>query len=50
MDLDKVNYWTELSDYDFDTADAMFRTVDGSMLDICVVHKKELQQWVKTML
>ena len=26
MDLDKVKYWTELSDYDFDTADAMFRT------------------------
>ncbi len=21
MDLDKVKYWTELSDYDFDTAD-----------------------------
>ena len=26
MDLDKVKYWTELSDYDLDTADAMFRT------------------------
>lgn len=26
MDLDKVQYWTELSDYDLDTADAMFRT------------------------
>lgn len=26
MDLDKVKYWTELSDYDYDTADAMFRT------------------------
>lgn len=26
MDLDKVKYWSELSDYDLDTADAMFRT------------------------
>lgn len=26
MVLDKVKYWTELSDYDLDTADAMFRT------------------------
>lgn len=26
MDLDSVKYWTELSDYDLDTADAMFRT------------------------
>lgn len=26
MDLDKVKYWTELSDYDMATADAMFRT------------------------
>lgn len=26
MDLEKVKYWTELSDYDLDTADAMFRT------------------------
>ena len=26
MDLDKVKYWTELSDYDMETADAMFRT------------------------
>lgn len=26
MDLDKVKYWTELSDYDLDTADAMFQT------------------------
>lgn len=26
MDLDKVKYWTETSDYDLETADAMFRT------------------------
>lgn len=26
MELDKVKYWTELSDYDLDTADAMFNT------------------------
>lgn len=26
MDMDKVTYWVELSDYDIDTADAMFRT------------------------
>ena len=26
MELDKVKYWTDLSDYDLDTADAMFRT------------------------
>lgn len=26
MDLDKVAYWSDLSDYDFDTADAMWRT------------------------
>ena len=26
MDLEKVKYWTELSDYDLDTADAMFQT------------------------
>ena len=26
MDLDKVKYWTELSDYDMETADAMFST------------------------
>ena len=26
MDLDKVKYWSELSDYDNDTADAMLRT------------------------
>jgi len=26
MDLDIVKYWTELSDYDLDTADAMLRT------------------------
>ena len=26
MDNDKVKYWIELSDYDYDTADAMFRT------------------------
>ena len=26
MDLDRVKYWTELSDYDLDTAHAMFRT------------------------
>ena len=26
MDLDKVKYWSDLSDYDFETADAMFRT------------------------
>ena len=26
MDMDKVKYWSELSDYDLDTADAMFRT------------------------
>lgn len=26
MDLDKVKYWSDLSDYDLDTADAMFRT------------------------
>lgn len=26
MDLDRVKYWTELSDYDLDTADAMLRT------------------------
>ena len=26
MDLDKVKYWSELSDYDYDTADAMLRT------------------------
>ena len=26
MDIDKVKYWTELSDYDLDTAEAMFQT------------------------
>ena len=26
MDLDRVKYWTDVSDYDLDTADAMFRT------------------------
>lgn len=26
MDNDKVKYWIDLSDYDYDTADAMFRT------------------------
>lgn len=26
MDLDKVTYWSGISDYDLDTADAMFRT------------------------
>ena len=26
MDVDKVKYWTELSDYDLDTAEAMFQT------------------------
>lgn len=26
MDLDRVKYWTELSDYDLDTADAMLCT------------------------
>ena len=26
MDMGKVTYWVELSDYDIDTADAMFRT------------------------
>ena len=26
MDLDKVKYWSDVSDYDFDTADAMLRT------------------------
>ena len=26
MDLDRIKYWTELSDYDLDTADAMLRT------------------------
>ena len=26
MDLDKVKYWSELSDYDLDTAEAMFST------------------------
>ena len=26
MDLDKVKYWRELSDYDLDTAEAMFQT------------------------
>ena len=26
MDLDRVKYWIELSDYDLDTADAMLRT------------------------
>lgn len=26
MDTDKVKYWIELSDYDYDTADAMFHT------------------------
>ncbi len=26
MDLDRIRYWTELSDYDLDTADAMLRT------------------------
>lgn len=25
-DFDAVGYWTELSDYDYDTAEAMFRT------------------------
>ncbi len=26
MNLDKVKYWTELSDYDLETAEAMFQT------------------------
>ena len=26
MDLDKVKYWSEISDYDLDTAEAMFNT------------------------
>lgn len=26
MELDRVTYWTEVSDYDLDTADAMMRT------------------------
>ena len=26
MDLDRVKYWSDMSDYDIDTADAMFRT------------------------
>lgn len=26
MDLDKVKYWEELSDYDMETAEAMFQT------------------------
>ena len=26
MDLDKVKYWSEVSDYDLDTAEAMLRT------------------------
>lgn len=26
MDLDKISYWTNLSDYDWDTAQAMFQT------------------------
>lgn len=26
MDLDKVQYWCEVSDYDLETAEAMFRT------------------------
>ena len=26
MDFDKVKYWAEISDYDLDTAEAMFQT------------------------
>lgn len=26
MDVDKVKYWAEISDYDLDTAEAMFQT------------------------
>ena len=26
MELDKVKYWTEISDYDFETAEAMYFT------------------------
>ena len=26
MELDRVKYWTEISDYDFDTAEAMYST------------------------
>ena len=26
MELDKVKYWTEISDYDLETAEAMYST------------------------
>ena len=26
MDLDKIKYWSDISDYDLDTAEAMFQT------------------------
>jgi len=35
MDVDKVKYWMEISDYDLDTAEAMFQT---KAVVICGIH------------
>ena len=45
MDLDKVKYWSELSDYDLDTADAMTEEKCKEL----ITKTREVQQWVKTM-
>ena len=36
---EKVQYWQELSDYDLDTAEAMFSTKRWLYVGFCLLHK-----------
>ena len=45
MDLDKVKYWSELSDYDIDTAEAMLRT--GRLLYVGFMCHQTLEKIFK---
>ena len=45
MDLDKVKYWSDISDYDIDTADAMLRT--GRLLYVGYMCHQTLEKIFK---
>lgn len=45
MDQDRVSYWTSVSDYDLDTADAMFRT--GRWLYVGYMCHQTLEKIIK---
>ena len=44
---DKVKYWLELSDFDYETAVAMLKSLNDSKCQDILSETKKIQEWIK---